>query len=153
MGKTKGLPFEDVHNRCNFLYQAAKESLKRHKTDLSLCRFYINTMTVIARRQGIRLHPDIKRTICKRCCLLLLPGISAICRVKKKHQKLVIFTCLGCGTMKRFIYNKDKLPTIDDPSAWLDFIIDGEQVRQPQTPQEGKRGDKKANKDVKDMKS
>ncbi|XP_045214174.2 ribonuclease P protein subunit p21-like [Mercenaria mercenaria] len=128
MVKIKGIAFEDVHKRVNFLYQAAYQSLLRNPEDLSLCRFYINTLMVIARRQGIQLHPDMKRKLCKRCCVLLMPGVTAIYRVKKKRQKQTVVTCLECGTFRRFIYNGKNIPWMDRQEAWIDTVVSGQSV-------------------------
>ena len=45
------------------------------------CTVHCNTESYLC----IFRHPDIKRTICKKCCMLLLPGITSICRNKSKY--------------------------------------------------------------------
>lgn len=51
---------------------------------------------------------EVKRTICKGCRSLLLPGITSKVRIKKKK---VIHHCLICRTRKVFITkNKNYTP-------------------------------------------
>lgn len=57
-----------------------------------------------------------------------MPGVTAIYRVKKKRQKQTIVTCLGCGTLRRFVYNVKAMPWVDRPEAWIDTVINGQSV-------------------------
>lgn len=83
----------------------------------------------------MRLDPSIKRTICKRCDSLLVPGVSSTNRIenpskggKKPWADVLVVECNACGAVKRFPVgiemlkekrgNKFKLwsETGDDPS-------------------------------------
>lgn len=130
MGKHRlRIPNEDIYQRINYLYQAAHESLKKSPNDVSLCRFYIYTLRTITRRSCLHLHPDMKRNMCKRCCVLLIPGVTAIVRTRKKREKHTVVTCLECGTPKRYVYRPTKIPWIDKSDAWEDKIVFGKPVK------------------------
>ncbi|GFV96424.1 uncharacterized protein TNCV_2870011 [Trichonephila clavipes] len=49
--------------------------------------------------------PYIKRQICKRCHLILRPGITSKVKLKSKSTKHIEVTCCFCGTKKRFHSN------------------------------------------------
>ncbi|XP_052791088.1 uncharacterized protein LOC128225098 [Mya arenaria] len=127
MGNLK-IPQEDIHKRLSFLYQAAYQTLKSKNNNAGLCRYYINTLKLIARKNCIALHPNIKRTICKRCNMLLVPGLSSLIRLKHKRQKMSTITCTECGTVKLYVNAQGHIPNIDKPESWLDVVKDGVSV-------------------------
>lgn len=45
---------------------------------------------------------ELKRSICKGCYRVLLPGETARVRLKKKPQRHMRWTCLHCGSWKVF---------------------------------------------------
>jgi ribonuclease P protein subunit RPR2 len=59
-------------------------NLNNTKNLAPLGRFYINTMKTIGTKQVLRVDPSIKRTLCKRCETILLPGVTSRVRVKCK---------------------------------------------------------------------
>ncbi|CAI9720891.1 P subunit p21-like [Octopus vulgaris] len=120
MGKCdKGIPFKESFQRINFLYQAAYLTLTVNPQNTGLVRFYINTLKTIAQRQVLRLDPHLKRTICKRCFSLLVPGLTATIRSRRRREKHTVVTCLECGLVKRFLWRPDHQLWIDNPAAWL----------------------------------
>ena len=85
----------EIYQRMNFLYQAATlmttittdtqpQTPSNSKNLASLGRFYVNTMKTIGTKQVLRIDPSIKRTICKRCDTILLPGVTSRIRIKCK---------------------------------------------------------------------
>ena len=63
----------------------------------------------VSRKSQIRLQPKVKRTICKRCDALLIPGKTSsesIVNSSKGSQKppadVLEIRCKKCGTVKRF---------------------------------------------------
>lgn len=60
-------------------------------------------------------EPNVKRTICKRCGLILKPGISAELNINLEVNKRRVceIRCLKCFAVKRFVMN----PKYD---LWLD---------------------------------
>ncbi|XP_046362934.2 ribonuclease P protein subunit p21-like [Haliotis rufescens] len=118
-GKTPGIANKETFQRINFLYQAAHQCLETSPHDVSLCRYYIHTLKTLAKRQVLRLHPDMRRTLCKMCSVLLLPGVTARVRTGKKQIKLTQVTCLECGASKRFPWKPDHQLWADTEEAWL----------------------------------
>ncbi|XP_050391105.1 ribonuclease P protein subunit p21 [Patella vulgata] len=120
MAKKKGsLVHKEIYQRINFLYQAAHQALTTSPSDLSLCRFYIKTLRAITQRQVLRLHPYIKRSICKKCCVLLVPGITMSVRIKANGEKYSEITCLDCGKKCKFLNRKNYQPWFENPEAWM----------------------------------
>jgi ribonuclease P protein subunit RPR2 len=109
--------------RMNFLYQAshllmnvhlqlkaqdsAEAGIKTRSTvvdSLDLSRHYVQTMSKIASKSVLRLHPDLKRTFCKYCHTLLIPGET--CQVRTANQRKqahLVVTCLHCGKFCRYM--------------------------------------------------
>lgn len=108
MGKSKkgkkkpSIPKKDTFQRINFLYQAA-HAMSANAEQQELARYYTQTMKACASKNLIRLHPHVKRTICKECQSLLLPGVSSKIRRKKKCLRM---TCLNCKESKTFLSPK-----------------------------------------------
>ncbi|NXV81846.1 RPP21 protein, partial [Atlantisia rogersi] len=48
----------------------------------ALARFYCSTQRGAARRLVLRMAPSVKRSVCRRCCSLLLPGASGSLRLR-----------------------------------------------------------------------
>eukprot|EP00005_Dracoamoeba_jomungandri_P007268 CAMPEP_0174263096 /NCGR_PEP_ID=MMETSP0439-20130205/17128_1 /TAXON_ID=0 /ORGANISM="Stereomyxa ramosa, Strain Chinc5" /LENGTH=304 /DNA_ID=CAMNT_0015348243 /DNA_START=54 /DNA_END=965 /DNA_ORIENTATION=+ len=59
-------------------------------------------MRAVANRMVIRISREVKRTYCKKCNTLLIPGISAIVRLKSKRQDHLVVTCSYCSFIKRY---------------------------------------------------
>lgn len=66
-------------------------------------------LRAVSRRTQIRLTPDIKRSICKRCDALLVPGSTSTITVENRSRNrnkpwadVSVVTCIACGTAKRF---------------------------------------------------
>ncbi|XP_033631272.1 ribonuclease P protein subunit p21-like [Asterias rubens] len=116
-------PNQDSLQRINFLYQAAHCMLLQNPENTSLARFYITTMKNVAKKSVLRIHPGIKRTICKRCDLLLIPGLTSKVRSRGKRQKHLVVTCIECGGVKRFVSNKDYKLWVDRPECTQNPVI------------------------------
>jgi len=105
--------------RVNFLFQAAKLVLLQDPRNYKLCRYYIKTMLTVAEKYQIRTHPEIKRTYCKSCSIILLSGKTCRVRAKSKSEPHTIVTCLLCGSIKRYMWRRDYQLWLDKPEAWL----------------------------------
>lgn len=116
-----GLKDRDAYLRLNFLYQAAHCVLAQNPDNIELARFYCFTQKTIARRLVLRQDPSVKRTLCKKCCSLLIPGVTATTRQKKKKCKarFTVTTCLSCGEKKTLLNNPDYVLWSDRPEAQL----------------------------------
>jgi len=119
----------DVLQRINYLYQAAHLALKQGPGGVTLARFYVQTLVSIAQKNVIRLDPSIKRTLCKRCHSLLLPGVTSTVRIQQKRRRSQrIVTCLQCRSIKRFAVNPAHQLWGDSPEAWLGMLPAGKTI-------------------------
>ncbi|CAG8716517.1 8589_t:CDS:2 [Dentiscutata erythropus] len=108
MGK-KNEPGQVIHRelyqRMNFLYQAATlmtKSTNTKKSLIPLSRFYISTMKSIGTKQVLRIDPSIKRTLCKKCESVLIPGVTSRIRIKPKPEPQLQVLCTQCGTTRGY---------------------------------------------------
>jgi ribonuclease P protein subunit RPR2 len=67
-----------------------------------------------AKKATVRLDPSIKRTLCKTCSSILMPGYNVSIRIKpsKSHKHHVRYTCNTCTTHLRI-----PAPRINHPAA------------------------------------
>ncbi|XP_035694732.1 ribonuclease P protein subunit p21-like [Branchiostoma floridae] len=107
---------KDNLQRMNFLYQMAHTVMSVNPKNVQLARYYTSTLKNISKTCVQRQDPSVKRTICKRCDSLLIPGVTATVRIRAKREKHVVVTCLECRMVRRFLARKDyqlwtELPT------------------------------------------
>ncbi|CCL98703.1 uncharacterized protein FIBRA_00707 [Fibroporia radiculosa] len=136
----------DILQRLNFLYQASaylhtiapspsgkpsndkvielsKEQKRerrrkaRHPAQTTeLARAYVRSMKIISQKATVRMDPNVKRTLCKKCNTILMPGSTASVRTKPSstHGHSIAYTCVTCGTTRRIpappILDADKPP-------------------------------------------
>ncbi|XP_064624274.1 ribonuclease P protein subunit p21-like [Lineus longissimus] len=105
----------------NYLYQLATCTLAQNPENTNLVRFYLQTMQSIAKKLVLRIDPSIKRTLCKKCYMLLVPGITATVRIKSKksRQRHTVVQCLECKALKRFNSNSDYKLWTEQNEAWV----------------------------------
>ena len=106
--------------RLNYLYQSANTILQESKNKSNkklkiktngkkICKnnekvanYYSQLMVRIGQGAVQRLSKNLKRTICKGCRSLLIPGTNAeICKIDKKQRKFGSI-CSMCKTKKMF---------------------------------------------------
>ncbi|XP_072516348.1 ribonuclease P protein subunit p21 [Salminus brasiliensis] len=117
---------KEAFQRLNFLYQAAHCVLAQNPENVELARFYCFTQKTIARRLVLRQDPSVKRTLCKRCCSLLIPGVTSTVRQRgRRGQRLTVIRCLSCGLTRKFPNNPKHQLWVDQPEAQFE--------NQPQT--------------------
>ena len=96
--------------RMNFLYQAAhailndtpkKNSTKNEKSNQIVAAYYSHLMVGIGLKSVLKCSKELKRTICKGCRGLLVPGKTAIVFVKSRQKKIGSL-CSFCQTEKAF---------------------------------------------------
>ena len=101
--------------RMNFLYQAAhtilddknsdeKSNSKTTKSNQIVAAYYTQLMVGIGHKSVLRSSKELKRTICKGCRSLLLPGKTATVKIKTK-EKRIGSQCNICKTEKLFPLN------------------------------------------------
>ena len=81
----------------------------RVSKDFALSRQLLVHLQAVSLRSQIRLTPAVKHTICKRCCMLLVPGSTSTTYMENKSSGIrkpwadvLVTTCTVCGTSKRF---------------------------------------------------
>ncbi|KAG8127806.1 putative Ribonuclease P protein, partial [Naja naja] len=100
---------------------AAHCVLAQNPNNQELARFYCHTQNNISRRLVLRQDPSVKRTICKSCFSLLIPGVSSTVRQRKRrHQRRTVVQCLNCGLSKRFPSKPDYKLWSEQPEALLE---------------------------------
>ncbi|XP_043078185.1 ribonuclease P protein subunit p21 [Puntigrus tetrazona] len=113
---------KEAYQRLNFLYQAAHCVLAQNPENVELARFYCLTQKTISKRLVLRQDPSIKRTVCKKCCTLLIPGVTSTVRQKRgaMRQRKTVVRCLSCGLTKHFPNNPKHKLWVDQPEAQLE---------------------------------
>ncbi|XP_029905585.1 ribonuclease P protein subunit p21 [Myripristis murdjan] len=138
---------KEAYQRLNYLYQAAHCVLSQNPENVELARFYCFTQKTIARRLVLRQDPSVKRALCKKCCSLLVPGVTATSRQRRKSPRLstqftgqtrchvesqhihcwknsqtrfTVVRCLSCGHRKTLLNNPEHRLWVDQPEAQLE---------------------------------
>uniref|UniRef100_A0A669EW88 Ribonuclease P 21 subunit n=1 Tax=Oreochromis niloticus TaxID=8128 RepID=A0A669EW88_ORENI len=113
---------KEAYQRLNYLYQAAHCVLAQNPENVELARFYCFSQKTIAKRLVLRQDPSVKRTLCKRCCSLLIPGVTATTRQKLTFcpTRFTVMRCLSCGQRKTLLNNPDYCLWADRAEAQLE---------------------------------
>lgn len=82
-----------------------------NKTAVS--NYYTHLSVNVAKKSLLKIEPQVKRTVCKGCEGLLLPGVTARVRVLKKPASVIEWRCMRCQTCKKF-------PSIRHYEAWFE---------------------------------
>uniref|UniRef100_A0A8C6EX96 Ribonuclease P/MRP subunit p21 n=2 Tax=Marmota TaxID=9992 RepID=A0A8C6EX96_MARMA len=110
----------EAFQRLSFLYQAAHCVLAQDPENQALARFYCHTEKTIAKRLVLRQDPSVKRTLCRGCSSLLIPGLTSTQRQRRRRgQRWTIQTCLTCQRSQRFLNDPKHLLWGDRPEAQL----------------------------------
>ncbi|KAM6396219.1 ribonuclease P protein subunit p21 [Rhynochetos jubatus] len=114
IGSAMAAPVRDREalQRLSFLYQAAHWVLPHSP---ALARFYCSTQRGAARRLVLRLAPSVKRTVCRRCCSLLLPGAGGCLRLRGGGQPRLVLRCRSCGRPRRYLWGGEPRPRRQAP--------------------------------------
>ena len=89
-------------NKCKKSKSKDKKKQRNKKNNEKVANYYSQLMTRIGQGAVQRLSKDLKRTICKGCRSLLIPGTNAeICKIDKKQRKFGSI-CSMCKTKKMF---------------------------------------------------
>jgi len=125
--KTKGIPNRHLHARTAFLYQAATyltlqsarvDSERRARLDSDASPTPSHSpvalqlgadLQQVSRKAQLRLAVDLKRSMCKSCNIILVPGQTAIQTIenhsrggKKPWADVLVLQCCFCSSQKRF---------------------------------------------------
>uniref|UniRef100_A0A3Q1LMT8 Ribonuclease P/MRP subunit p21 n=1 Tax=Bos taurus TaxID=9913 RepID=A0A3Q1LMT8_BOVIN len=102
------------------LPQAAHCVLAQDPENQALARFYCHTERTIAKRLVLRRDPSVKRTLCRGCSSLLIPGLTCTQRQRRcKGQRWTVQTCLTCQRSQRFLNDPRHVLWGDRPEAQL----------------------------------
>jgi ribonuclease P protein subunit RPR2 len=121
MKQSKQLPECNVPSQqWNHLYQAAQFSLFKHvqngqqsMNESAISNYYTHVSVNVAKKSLLKIEPHLKRTVCKGCEGLLLPGLTAQVRILKKPASVIQWRCMRCQTWKKF-------PSIRHYEAWFE---------------------------------
>jgi ribonuclease P protein subunit RPR2 len=84
------------------LFELAKREYEKHP-DRS--ERYVQLIRNISMRNRMSIPREIKRSICKHCYAFLVPGSSALYRLKEGY---IVISCQHCGNKMRFPYKRLK---------------------------------------------
>lgn len=71
-------------------------------------------LDLVAKKTVLKLSPGLKRSICKQCNSVLIPGMNVsirienLSRAKSAHNDVLVYKCLQCDERKRFPIGKDR---------------------------------------------
>ncbi|XP_062868603.1 ribonuclease P protein subunit p21 [Trichomycterus rosablanca] len=136
---------KEAFQRLNFLYQAAHCVLAQNPENIELARFYCFTQKTIAKRLVLRQDPSVKRTLCKKCSALLIPGVTSTVRQRKRGsrgQRVTVVRCLSCGQTKRFPNNPKHQLWVDQPQAQLENQLQTEAHPSSKAVAQGEKSNK-----------
>lgn len=135
---------KEAYQRLNYLYQAAHCVLSQNPENVELARFYCFTQKTIAKRLVLRQDPSVKRTLCKKCCSLLVPGITCTTRQRRNRRRIrrTVIKCLSCGETKSFLNDPNYCLWVDRPEAQLENQTESEKDHSSQVSKKQKAGDK-----------
>ena len=94
-----------VVQRIKILYDEAENAVRRGE------KHYAKTLTNLIRRLSqrnrVRIPRRIKRGICKKCGIPLIPGLTARVRLRRQGKTTyIVVTCLECGWIHRRAVDK-----------------------------------------------
>lgn len=100
------VPQYDTIHTLNFLYQfSTYQAIREYARSGTVHQAQYGTkyFQSLARKATLRIDPSIKRSICKQCRLVLIPGITCSIRVKNdRPAHIVVQTrCHLCGHVRR----------------------------------------------------
>jgi len=101
-----------VRQRYEIVFKLAVESLR--KGDREYARKLCTYILEMARRTRVRIPRAIKRSICKNCHTPLIPGVTAIVRLRSQSRAFAyrVVRCTECGYIHRYPYRiTSKNPT------------------------------------------
>lgn len=137
LSKPKGIPNKHLHARTTFLYQAATyltfhsavssnraevrdadTSITHHTEQASPVALQLGSdLHTVSRKAQLRLSADLKRSMCKSCNAVLVPGHTATQVIenlsrcgKKPWADVLVVSCNRCGSQKRLPVGAKRQP-------------------------------------------
>jgi ribonuclease P protein subunit RPR2 len=84
--------------RIEFLYRISQKTVKKEPY---LAQRYIDLILRISQRTKTKIPQHIKRSICKKCKTLLIPGYNSHTRIRTIREPHIATTCHNCWTIYR----------------------------------------------------
>ncbi|KAF9073627.1 RNAse P Rpr2/Rpp21/SNM1 subunit domain-containing protein [Rhodocollybia butyracea] len=96
-------PTSDLSGSSNGKSKNKKPRKKKTMMLNDLSRSYIETMKTVGTKTTVQLDPSVKRTLCKGCNMVLIPGSTASVRTKRSsnHGHIMVYTCTACKHLYR----------------------------------------------------
>lgn len=113
IGPPKSIAHKDHYARISYLYQASNVFAQKPKFHV-LSRNFSRLVDLVAKKTVLKLTPDLKRTCCKNCNTLLIPGLSVSIYVENASKSgdekndVLVHKCLECDACKRFPIGRDR---------------------------------------------
>ena len=89
-----------ARERIEILFDLAKKECAKHP-ERSVN--YVNLGRKIGLRYNVRLSREMKKSFCKRCSAILIPGRTLKTRIDSK-TKTIVNECTKCGKIFRYPY-------------------------------------------------
>lgn len=102
MAKKELIGKKEVMKRINDNMDMAKNVFSKDKT---LANKYVQKARRIGMKYKVRLPREVKRSFCKHCYSLLIPGKNLRVRTREGY---VIYYCLECKKFMKFSYLNKK---------------------------------------------
>jgi ribonuclease P protein subunit RPR2 len=100
--KNKAVARGIAQERIEYLFDLAKSEFTENPEK---SKRYVALARKIGMRHRVSIPSKLKRSFCKKCGSLLIPGNNSKIRLK---GDTIIITCLDCGNIKRYPYRKEQ---------------------------------------------
>lgn len=108
------------HNRVNYLYQLSTALAEQCP---GLSSTYNSILKGLTQKSLLKIDPEIKRNICKRCNTILIPGKTVTCRTIKKSKGTIKWSCKFCGKSKMYKKNNNNCMWSENSKYLLQTIV------------------------------
>ncbi|MCL5092797.1 MAG: RNAase P [Candidatus Marsarchaeota archaeon] len=95
----KGMVKRIAAERISILYDIAHNEFS-NGADVGLAARHVKLMRKISMHYKVRMPKAIRRSICKKCNFVLIPGMNCTLRILAKDRSYIV-TCMNCGTDMR----------------------------------------------------
>jgi ribonuclease P protein subunit RPR2 len=81
------------------------------RRDPKLAQRYIDLARGLGMRYKVKLPLELRRAVCKRCKVRIVPGANCRIRIQQRREPHVVYTCLNCGGLLRIPLNERRQNT------------------------------------------
>lgn len=101
----------------------------------SLACHYVNDIRLMARKNVLRMDPTVKRTMCRNCNALLVPGLTSKIKIlpSASHVHVIRTHCLACNVARTIPCPPERANTREDIEAAV-MHGDASAMREDATP-------------------